>query len=110
MRAAHVDDVVSVVVLVDDLEISAASLAKGSAAGASTHAAKSVANAASGGFANHVVALEAAFGYLNWADVGFRVVEFVGEGDGIGHFWLQPLIPRRGLGDFLQFHYTQCVQ
>lgn len=96
MRAAHVDDVVAVVVLVDDIEISTAALAKVTATGAATHAAKDVANAAGSGLANHVVALETAFGNFDRANIGFGVVEFVCEGDGLGHFQLQPLIPRRG--------------
>jgi len=43
-----------------------------------------------------VVALETAFGNFDRANIGFGVVEFVCEGDGLGHFQLQPLIPRRG--------------
>lgn len=94
MRAAHVDDVVAVVVLVDDIEISTAALAKVTATGAATHAAKDVANAAGSGLANHVVALETAFGNFDRANIGFGVVEFVCEGDGLGHFQLQPLVTR----------------
>lgn len=94
MRAAHVDDVVAVIVLVDDLEISAAALAKVTAAGAAANATKGIADAASGGLANHVVALETAFCDFDRANIGFSVVEFVGEGDGLGHFLLQPLLPR----------------
>lgn len=98
MRAAHVDDVVAVVVLVDNLEVSAAALAEVTAAGAATHAAKGVANTASGGLANHVVAPETPFGDFDWAKIGFGVVEFVSEGDGLGHFLLQPLLPRGAVG------------
>lgn len=113
MRATHVDDVVAVVVLVDDLEISAAALTKSAATSAAAHAAKSIANAASGGLANHVIALVTAFGDFDRADIGFGVVEFVGEGDGLGHFLLQPLLPRGAVGKQCASHelnYTRIAR